>query len=461
MALLRVCIVAVIFVGVGWPLTRCVGHVAIQRCALALTATGLVAAVGATIAVGFQIAFVPSVVVAWVAIFAISHFVFRRDPMPPSPTDMSFASNLVVVCVVVSVGFVVLLPTIHAPIGWDARSIWWMHANWLRLGGATYARAMNTTFLRDPLHVDYPTLNSGLVALTWAIVRSGRDLWFAQAASATATFGAVVLSWCAIAERLQTSKRVASLVAVVYIVAAFGIGDKFATSGYSDLLWAGFAVAAAMWLVPRNARVDLRPMLALSACSVSKNEGLIAAVIIVVVVWRSKSWPDRVRLAAAFLPAIAWSAVASAHGAKSDILVGLQHAKLANLLRRIGPSIEAIGAWTFPYLVVFVILVVLHRSGIAHRQVDDRPSDDDASVIAIRLGLVAALVAASVWFVYVVSPHPLEWHLDTSVSRTTMVIRLLLLAAAIVIVLGQRRAQMTGEHEPRPVLPDQTHRNER
>jgi len=328
----------------------------------------------------------------------------------------------------------------RAPFEWDARSIWWLHARWFTDGGAAVWDAMrNPAFAFS--HPDYPPLAPAANGVLW---------WFggtassqqAQAVTAILTLSAVTVlgfaGWHAVRRLLPAWVAIAG--AGVLVLAAYGVAgvgrstQASGTNGYVDLLWsAAFAAGCVFVLAAHRDPMALRwGALCLAVAGSTKNEGLVAVVLVValaLVRYRCRR-PAPAWLAGALAPGLAWLIVARLAGADSEYLGNSRTGDLLRLdpgvLHRVSPTVDAVWHEMAEIVLVAagVTVVGLLVATSARRRL--------SGTAWPWMWLAWLATTASLVYAYVVSPAPLEWHLMTSVDRTTIAPRLILLAEALV-----------------------------
>jgi hypothetical protein len=193
-------------------------------------------------------------------------------------------------------------------VGFDARTIWMLHARWYEQGHATSLLALRDTALPFA-HAAYPPLIGATVALSWVITGNHSDrfgvvvvaLLNAAAAMAAAwvlvDLGRRCGRWACEARRRVTAVDirpgagnvpyvVGIVTAVLLVLVAFGVAGPFATDGYADMLWAVSAVGAVGFgLVLTGRRSDLAAAAVLLAVAgLTKDEGYVTAMLIVALI---------------------------------------------------------------------------------------------------------------------------------------------------------------------------------
>ncbi len=181
-----------------------------------------------------------------------------------------------------------LMPLRVPMIGWDANSIWLTHA--LMVAGGHHALLTGlgnpATFFDNP---DYPPLvpaASALELLRYGTASLHSAIVMTELLTACAV--AAVGSLIATSVRRGTVPARLSALAVggVVCLAAYGFSYPFAVIGYTDPLWAAAAVAAVICglVLPREPRFLLLAWIFAIVASLTKNEGLTTALVILVLI---------------------------------------------------------------------------------------------------------------------------------------------------------------------------------
>jgi hypothetical protein len=402
---------------------------------LAPMVTGLACALGGVLALLTRTPLLPWVVVTLAAVnvvVAARLWVrLKADPDPPVADSGGLAFRSVVPLALVVAP---LLTVRQAPHAWDARSIWWFHAKWFWAGGESVARALsNPAFVFS--HPEYPPLAPATIGALWHL-RSPGDFEFAQLVSAVLTVAPVLFLAMAIGGRftVTTGRRVGAVVSAIALLGVYGETMTFGTNGYVDLQWAAAFCAAAVLLLlwpaePRFAALGAAP---LAYAAMTKSEGTLSAILLLVIValrlrgqWRLLALP-----AMAAASGLTWMIVARLHGAESDLAGG---STASSWMRgefvgfdRLRPTLTAVWSVGRGTVLAAVVMVALGSLFLRHER--RRRGIPGAGYLL----LVAAAVQSLMVLVYVVSPHDLGWHLATSLTRTILVVQLLLVVEMVV-----------------------------
>ena len=396
--------------------------------ALAPLATGVVCAAAAIASLVTRTPLATWLAVGIVVATGASAWWLRRaGPSAEADGPVTWSGLAALVAVVA----VPLLAVRRAPVDWDARSIWFFHADWVRVGGTEAVDAVSNPALAFA-HADYPPLAPATVASVWRVL--GHDYELAQLV--TALLGASAVVAMALAVRvavrgLRLPSTVTAAGGVLLILAAYGIAGSGGTNGYVDLLWAAaFAAGTVGLLRSRNEPAAAGAgALCLATAMLTKNEGLIAGAVVLLLVVAMRGLRRGLVLAAAPAGlAAAWVLASRVLGAESDLAASGRLPGLLSLdrevLERIGPTAEAIWRWCRWELVVAAACAGAALA-VARRPRSEALGVGPWAVWGAIAGCLGAIALA-----YVISPNDIEWHLRTSVDRTTVAPRLLLLVEA-------------------------------
>jgi hypothetical protein len=365
---------------------------------------------------------------------------WRRGAGPRMPRGTAWAGAIGLVA---AVGF--SLSALHAPsIGFDARTIWMLHAVWYAAGHSVSVAALKNSALPFA-HASYPPLVGGTVAVSWLATGNhsytlGVDLVALLNACAVISAAWVLVEVGVLGGResgpagvtpgsgqvvrqRSLPNMVGVLVAVVLVLVAAGVAGIFATNGYADLLWAASAVGAVGFglILPLNRANLAVAALLLLVAGLTKNEGTATSVAVVVLV--------AVRVGAQHYSVHRKIPPGAVIGGVLGVLVLTAWALLCRLLGA-APNVETIGKNTASdatrahltytamagHLHVLVLAAVVALVGAAWLRRSRRRAG-----LGGDLWTWAALVAgvAVVAGVYVFGPGVVQLWLITSVHRTT------------------------------------------
>lgn len=316
-----------------------------------------------------------------------------------------------------------LVPLRAPSIGFDARTIWMLHAVWFVDGHRVALAALRNPALPFA-HASYPPLVGGAVAVGWLVTGDRGYLLGVVIVALLNACAVASAAWVAIEVGRRCGARVAGVVvAGLFVLVAFGVAGPFATDGYADLLWAAAAVGAVGFgLVLPGRGHDLgAAVLLLVVAGLTKNEGTATAMAIVVLM-----------------------AARSARGAWLHGRVGWQRPLAAG-----AAGVLALGGW--PVLMKLLdaapnVEIIGSRQGDdvsrAHQAYDAMAAHLHVLLLALPVALVGALLlrrarratgvgndgwawvalaagALAVAMTYVTGAGNVEFWLVTSVNRTT------------------------------------------
>jgi len=359
---------------------------------------------------------------------------FRWNAWRSWPAETWIVIAFVVVIAAYSViGF---LSALVAPLSaWDAWSIWARKAEMLTVHSTLIHGFFASPTFTYP-HPDYPLQYPIWEALHFRAAGAFdthillRHVWLMV----------VAFTWSS-AYLLHRYVRAAVWAPLLVLVAVTpGVWQQLLT-GYADIPLAFVActgvISVGLWLDRQEVGLLVLAAIMLGAAANTKNEGLMAAIAVllvagaIVLVCRMNMRAfvfAAAGVVAALLPWRIWIAV---HGIEGDMPVfrGFQPGYLLGRLDRVQPAFEAINAqlanqerWLYLLPLAALVVVVSLASGIGRR------------AAAFYLGAFLLIWMAFVWS-YWISPHNLTWHLATSVDRIVS-IPMFICAAALLHISG-------------------------
>ena len=261
-------------------------------------------------------------------------------------------------------------------LSWDVHSFWYSRGRWFLLG-PDYVREQLANPYTSPYtgahHAQYPPLPSTVPALMWDL--TGEVNYFAAKVLLAAVTGcALVLLALGVARLMGRPRWFGWLGALVVPSAALYFATLSSAHGHQDLPYAVAGEAALIFglLLPRRS-AELTLAIALSLmCGMVKNEGLVIAVLIALLVSARYSERRLVRfglLAAPWLGALgAWQLVMKTlpagpappsgvtQGDRLDALRPLPSPEISTLVHLVATYLWWLG---IPLLVGLVVLLVL------------------------------------------------------------------------------------------------------
>jgi len=311
--------------------------------------------------------------------------------------------------------------------GYDGWEIWNMHARFMFRGADRWSDYLSDNFHYS--HPDYPLLISASIARCWQYI--GRDTVIIPiVVSMFFTFATVGLMFSSIA--VLRSKSQGCLAALVLLTTPFFVANGAAQ--YADIpLGFFFLSTVVLCTLQERLSVENYGLLTLAGLMTgfaawTKNEGMLFIVTVMVahsaVIIHFKGHVVYFRQTRSFLlglfPVLAvvvyfkmgfapqndWL---SAQGLSSTIARFTDFSRYIDVLKAFARGFFHFGDWhpvvNLPFLLLFYALIL----GI-HVESNERSSIFNAV-------LVFVLMLGGYFFIYITTPHPLPWHLSTSLDR--------------------------------------------
>jgi hypothetical protein len=323
-------------------------------------------------------------------------------------------------------------------IGADPYNIWLTHALLAYGGHHAYFTGLQGVGYRFS-NPDYPPLVPGVEALAFdfhglADLHLGVDLTFLLTACALGVVAAGIAT--AGAAAAKSSGRPSAPIAAIVVAGAiclvgFSVSGIDAADGYTDLLWASAAVAAVIWglVLPRSGQSLGVAWIGALVASLTKNEGLTTAVVILVLIAlryrpltlgrpQLRPWAERIAFAVVpALPGLAWAGIMYELGVTDNFFTSgsgqSKATRAAVAVDGIASHLHAVGPVALAVLVVGCLLL----RGDRERAGFGNP----AWLWLAGLGSLAILFVT-----YVVGKIEIHAWLASSAMRTTTFAQLLL-----------------------------------
>ncbi len=163
-----------------------------------------------------------------------------------------------------------------APVGWDARSMWFAIPSWLNGPAEYYITGQSAAYTGWP---EYPFFSPATFATIWQILGIDEDLWLASRVSGAMGITLAALAVWLILDRYasRSSTLWTSVIFTSAIATSFFLADGTLNNGYQDAMQ-GLSIAALLagilWALKQQPHtgVALVSVLALAASNV-KQEG--------------------------------------------------------------------------------------------------------------------------------------------------------------------------------------------
>jgi hypothetical protein len=336
------------------------------------------------------------------------------------------------------------LMALRAPmIGWDANSIWLTHAFMVYGGHHELLTGLQNVAYQFS-NPDYPPLVPAVGALAFKFFGLGNlhlavDMTVLLSACALGVVGTGIAATgigpgvAASGSGGRQLTRIAAVVAAGAIcIAGFAVSGVSEVEGYTDLLWAAAAAGAVIWglVLPRSTQALGIAWICAAAASLTKNEGLTTALVILMLIalrYRplslpgptARTWAER----AAFvvlpaLPGLAWAGLIRHIGVHDAFF---KSASTEAPLTRAEATIAGMAA----HLAVAPVALAVLAAGCWFVRTDRQRARlaNPAWLWITCLGSLVTLFAT-----YVIGGLEIHWWLGTSVSRTTIFAQVLLYA---------------------------------
>ena len=246
----------------------------------------------------------------------------------------------------------------------------------------------------------------------------------------------------------------------------FAVSGNYAVAGYTDLVWAAFAVGAVIWglVLPRSPRALAVAWICAAAASLTKNEGLTTALIILAAIAlryrplslpgpKARRWAERaVFVLLPALPGLAWAGTIRLLGIHDAFFTT---AATETPLTRVTATVAGMAE----HLHVAPLALAVLLAGCLFLRADRQRAGlaNPAWLWACCLGSLAVIFGT-----YVIGGLEIHGWLANSVNRTTIFAQVLLYTEiAVWMVIAAEgafsRAPAGADREPPPAsehLPD-------
>jgi hypothetical protein len=361
-----------------------------------------------------------------------------------------------VVTVVVVLGcLAVSLDALRSPgIGWDANSIWLTHAMMVYGGHHELLTGLRNVAYRFS-NPDYPPLVPAAGALAFrffgfANLHLAVDMTVLLSACALGVVGTGIAAAGSRGHQLTRITAVAAGGTVCLV--GFAVG-AFAIVGYTDLLWAAAAAGAVIWglVLPQSPQALGVAWICAAAASLTKNEGLTTALIILVLIalrYRplslpgpaARTWAER----AAFvvlpaLPGLSWAGLMRLIGVHDAFF---NSTSTESPFTRAGATVVGMAA----HLAVAPVALAVLLAGCWFLRADRERARlaNPAWLWIACLGSLAIIFAT-----YVVGGLEIHSWLRNSVNRTTIFAQVLLYSEiAVWLVVAVESLVSSSDSEP-------------
>jgi hypothetical protein len=328
-------------------------------------------------------------------------------------------------------------------IGWDANSIWTTHT-YMVYGGHHVLLSGLQNVAYQFTNPDYPPLLPAAGALAFSFFGPGNPHLFVDVTVLLNACGLGVVA-SGIATVASGGRQLTRLAAVAaggaICLVGFAVSGPYGVIGYADLMWAAAAASAVIWglVLPRSSQALGVAWICAAVASLTKNEGLTTALIILVLIAlryrpltlrgpqlrrpQLRAWAERagfVLLPA--LPGLAWAGIIR--------LIGVHDAFFKSTsgettLYRAQATIA--GMWVHLHVAPVDLAVLLVGCLLLRR---DRERAGLANPAWLWISCLGALVI--IFGTYVVGGFEIHSWLANSVNRTTIFAQIVLYADLLI-----------------------------
>ncbi len=457
--------------------------VALPRSPVVLFAAPLIGALMAAVAVECELGIGGSLVMWYVIVAVIVNaaalwWLVARGPSQGDST-LSWRWSLLTAAVVIAALSVPLLGLQAPMIGYDANIIWLTHTLLVSGGHQALRSGLQNTALLVT-NPDYPPVIPGSGAMAFAVFGRGELL--------VAIRVTVLLNACAVGvvavgigsagnKGPRLTRLIALLVAGGVCLVAFAVAGDYAVNGFADLLWSAAALGAVVWglVLPASPRALAVAWTCAMVASLTKNEGLIAALILLILIslrylppslawvrrprggadgqptltverWQStKEWGHRaLYVVVPALPGLIWVGIVHRLGIP-NLFFGHSGAQKTSLGARASATVAGMAGHL---AVVPVAIVVLVAGSLVLRSYRENLGLGNP----LWLWASCLLALAAVFATYVWGSPPIHWWLQSSVDRTTIFAQIALyteLAIWLIVVFGEGGSMQAPLSPPR------------
>jgi hypothetical protein len=372
-----------------------------------------------------------------VNVAVIAWWLRTRNPVKPS-ASWRWGWAIATIAFIVG-GAAICLSTLRTPfIGWDGNSIWLSHTLMAYGGHHAYLTGLQNIAYAFS-NPDYPPLVPAAGALAFKFFGLGdlhlaADMTTLLSACALGVVGtglATTVTRGGTVARGGTAARVTAVLAAgAMCMVGFGVSGGYGFAGYADLLWAATLSGAVIWglVLPQANQALGVAWICAAAASMTKNEGLTAALIVLVLISlryrpltmpgpQLRRWTERgLFVLVPALPGLAWAGLIHLLGIPDNFFktastesAGMRaHATIIAMERYLGVA---------PVALAVLVAGWLFLRGHRERAGLGNP----LWVWAACLAYLAVLFAT-----YVFGDLEIHWWLANSVNRTTIFAQLVL-----------------------------------
>jgi hypothetical protein len=305
--------------------------------------------------------------------------------------------------------------------GWDAWAIWNLHARFISAGPQGWENLFSPYIYWT--HPDYPLLIPGIISRNWGFIGS-RTQMVPITIAFIFTFGTVGL--LAAMVRFLKGRYISALAGIALLGTASFV--HLGANQFADIPLGFFILSTLMLsLLYEKFKPGNKGMLVLAGLSAgfagwTKNEGLLFIMIFLAVRFLVAAWHRNIKtcfreylsLGKGLLPMVLVILYFKIKIAPGSDLINVSSSHILDKLLDIERYFTILKGFVREFLLsgnglVLVLLVFIFLAGVKLEK------EIKMGVYTCLLVLVFMLVGY--FFVYVITPKPLEWHLATSLER--------------------------------------------
>jgi len=343
---------------------------------------------------------------------------------------------------------VLLGPIIVEPLrDWDARSIWFLHAKMIYSAGTIGFPAGWTETAITWSHPDYPKFIPALAAQIAFIFGFWNEYLPKLSLFLTLVPGFIFI--------INTLKRQVSDV-LLFLMVPFSF-FPYVWNGYMDGILAFYFAITLIFMIKwskSNNPTDLfTGICSMTFLMMLKNEGILAFISIIISIilflffYRkkvylkpilSKYWRYFIAICILLIPFLAWLYLKSQWGLQSDLEIGTR-TSILQIISRLGD-----GSWKMilkaEYRHISINLLIAILAFLASLRWKIPAIKDTIPILA-----AAGVYFLGITFIYLLTPRDLNWHLDTSIERTMMMVNAALIYSWYEVISKIEKAQRCDE----------------
>lgn len=318
--------------------------------------------------------------------------------------------------------------TVKAPHGdWDAWAIWNLRARFF-YAGENWRDGFSSIILWS--HPDYPLLLPAFIGRTWQLLGS-RTTWVP---ALTGLYFQLLILAAIVTRVSDLRNRATGLIAGLFTLAI--LQESLLYRQYADIPLAGYILLANIWLYQFDTQkhksifTAVMAGLAMGAAIWTKNEGLAFLLAFLLVEVATRLWKEDTQAKTGsfwgrFLLGIApflfvWILLKITLAPPNDVLNTITPVSIFSKLvdpRRYSLILSGIFEYflaNWSLIIPLIPLLLVFRFLFGSKQTQQEKT-------AIRKMIMRLCLLAAIYFgIYLITPNPLQWHIETSMDRLFM-----------------------------------------